>query len=135
MVSLGQAASLAGTSTREMVAQDSLFFHWARVPAVCWPPVARSCFAAAVFTHYDQAHQRSKAITNIIPAYLQISACVSFLPFSARQLNVACLDKELSHLLHLAKTGAARAAQRVDWADSGDICVRICVNRATTYDH
>ena len=31
----------------------------------------------------DQVHQRSKS-TKMIPAYLQISACASFLPFSAR---------------------------------------------------
>lgn len=71
----------------------------------------------------------------MIPAYLQISACASFLPFSARWLNAACLEKELSHLLHLATLANARAAQRVDWAVSVDICVRICANRVTAYDH
>ena len=55
MVSLGQVASLAGTSTREMVAQDSLDSIGSLMPAVCSPHVARSCFAAAVFMHYARS--------------------------------------------------------------------------------
>ena len=52
---IGQVASLAGTSTREMIAQDSLDSIGSLMPAVCSPHVARSCFAAAVFMHYARS--------------------------------------------------------------------------------
>ena len=118
-----------------MIAQDSLDSIGSLMPAVCSPHVARSCFAAAVFMHYARS-SASKIKKYQNDPGISSNLCMCFISaVSARWLNAACLEKELSHLLHLATLANARAAQRVDWAVSVDICVRICANRVTAYDH